>query len=134
MTHKPGKENLCTAVLDTVTLYVTDYELSRDRRYNFQNRSGSGMYFTDNGSYPAYLKLKGYVMKSECAQPCVEFNEMMDNSTVFYLDFDGMYFHAARLKSYNVVSDVKSKAVKCEIVLCCDSYITSLQDETEVGQ
>lgn len=134
MNHNPEMESFCKATLGTVTLYVNDYELSRDRRYNFQNRSGGGMYFTDNGAYPAYLKLKGYVMKSECTVPGVKLSEMMDNRTKFYFDLDGMYFQAARLKSYIAVSDMKSRAVKCEMVLCCDGGVYAVQDTSEVGQ
>lgn len=127
MNHSPDNEKYCLAELGDIKLYVSSYELSRDRRYNFQNLAGTGMYFTDNGSFPAYLRLKGYVLRSECASPCVALNTLMNNNMRFFLNMDGIFFNAARLKSFSAVTDIKSQTVKCEVTLCCDSYI----NETE---
>lgn len=128
MNHSPDKEKYCIAQLEDIKLYVNSYELTRDRRYNFQNLAGSNMHFTDNGSFPAYLKLKGYVLRSECASPCVAFNTLMDNNTRFFLNMDGIFFNAARLKSFSAVTDINSQTVRCEAVLCCTSYITETED------
>ena len=123
MNHSPDKEKYCPAQLGDIKLYVSSYELSRDRRYSFLNRADGELYFTDNGSYPAYLKLKGYVLRSECASPCVAFNTLMDNNTRFFLNMDGIFFNAARLKSFSAVTDINSQTVRCDVMLCCDSYI-----------
>lgn len=129
MNHSPDKEKHCIAQLGDIKLYVSSYELTRDRRYGFQNRADGKLYFTDNGPYPAYLKLKGYVLKSECASPCVAFNTLMDSNTRFFLTMDGMFFNAARLKSFTAVTDIKSQVVSCEVTLCCDSYINEMEAE-----
>lgn len=129
MNHSPDNEKYCLAQLGDIKIYVSSYELTRDRRYSFQNRSGSGLYFTDNGSYPAYLKLKGYVLRSECSSPCVAFNTLMDNNMRFFLAMDGIFFNAARLKSFSAATDIKSCKVKCEVMLCCDSYINEMEAE-----
>lgn len=129
MNHSPDNEKYCLAQLGDIKLYVGSYELSRDRRYGFQNRADGKLYFTDNGSFPAYLKLKGHVLRSECASPCVAFNTLMDNNTRFFLTMDGIFFNAARLKSFSAVTDINSQIVRCEVTLCCDSYINETEAE-----
>lgn len=129
MNHSPDNEKYCLAQLGDIKLYVNSYELTRDRRYSFINRADNEMYFTDNGSYPAYLRLKGYVLRSECASPCVAFNTLMSNNMRFFLAMDGIFFNAARLKSFSAVTDIKSQIVRCEVLLCCDSYINEMEAE-----
>jgi hypothetical protein len=111
MNHSLDIEKYRVAELGDVRLYISSYELSRDRR------------FTDNGSFPAYLKLKGIVLKSECPIPGVKLNQQMSNNIRYFLTADGIFYNAARLKTFSVVTDVNSELIKCEIVLCCDSYI-----------
>lgn len=123
MNHSLDIEKYRVAELGDVRLYISSYELSRDRRYSFQNRSENSIYFTDNGSFPAYLKLKGIVLKSECPIPGVKLNQQMSNNIRYFLTADGIFYNAARLKTFSVVTDVNSELIKCEIVLCCDSYI-----------
>ena len=62
-------------------------------------------------------------MKSECPIPGVKLNQQMSNNIRYFLTADGIFYNAARLKTFSVVTDVNSELIKCEIVLCCDSYI-----------
>lgn len=131
MNYSLDADNFSVAELGTMKLYVTSYEVSRDRRYNFLNQSEVGVYLADNGPYPSYLKLKGFILKSECEYPCVIFNEHMEYNTRYFLNFDGMYFNAARLKTYSIVTENNSPVIKCEVILCCDSYIIRQEDREE---
>lgn len=132
MNYSLDMDKYCLAELSGINLYVTSYEVTRDRRYNFQNKSQSGLYFTDNGSYPAYLKLKGFILKSECSSPCVVFNEHMDSNMHYFLTLDGIYFNAARLKTFSVITEKNSPVIKCEVLLCCDSYMSDGDEEETV--
>lgn len=55
MNHSLDIEKYRVAELGDVRLYISSYELSRDRRYSFQNRSENSIYFTDNGSFPRHI-------------------------------------------------------------------------------
>lgn len=129
MNHRLDTKKYCLAQLGVIKLYVSSYEVSRDRRYAFHNCVNNDIYFSDNGSLPAYLKLKGYILKAECATPCVIFNQHMEVNMRYFLDMDGMFFNAARLKKYNVVTDTESQIIKCEMILCCDSTMTAITKE-----
>ncbi len=131
MNYSLDTDNYCLAELGEMKVYVTSYEVFRDRRYSFFNQSEVGIYFSDNGSYPAYLKIKGFILKSECSSPCVLFNDHMDRNMRYFLILDGIYFNAARLKKYSVVTDKNSSVIECEVILCCDSYMNEITEETQ---
>lgn len=123
MNHNIDTKSYCLATLGTVKLYVDSYELSKDKRLNFQNLAQSGMYLRDNGPYPTYLKLKGIVLRSECARPGVLFHNAMNNANIvsnFSFSMDGITLTYARIKSFMTHTDTNSQYIKCEIVLCCD--------------
>ena len=119
MEHSINYEKKVVAQLENVKIYVQSYEITRERKFSFMNCSGGGLYLTDNGTYPSYLKIKGTILRSECPLPSVELETYADNDMRFFLNMDGIYFNAAYLKSFSLVTDTGSDMVNCEVVLCC---------------
>lgn len=129
MNHIINEDIPCPMIIGQVRVYAVSYEVSRDRRYSFQNRSLNGLYFTDNGAYPAYLKIKGFVLKSECSCPGVRFNEIVESNTSVDMVFDGIYYNQLKIKSYTVRNDPQSHKIECELTLCCSGYMIELKVE-----
>lgn len=123
MEHSINTDKCITAQMEDVKIYVSSYEVTRERKFSFLNCSEGDMYMTDNGTYPAYLRLKGHILRSECKSPCVVFEQFANDNVQFFLNMDGIFFNAVKLKNYSLVTDTESDMIKCDIVFCCISYM-----------
>lgn len=128
MNHSLDMEKQCTVNIGSATLYITSYEVTRDRRLSFNNCSVSKLHMTDNGAYPAYLKLNGYVMKSECPAPGAVFWELTENNSYISLTIENTFFYLTRIKKFSVDSDIDSGAVKCSLLLGCYGLVREKEE------
>lgn len=124
MDHALVLEQDCSVNISEITVYIDSYEISAEKKFLFQPMAVSGIRFSDLGRHPAILKIKGRILKSDGINPAVQFNKDMTNSSLFYLTLDNLYFNAARLKKFHIVTDTNSEFNQCCIEFYCDSYIS----------
>ncbi len=123
MEYKINPDYGYTATVGDVRLHVTSYEVSRMRKYKFQNVSKGQAIVGDAGTLPVYLILKGKVLKTDGVDPeCCFYNDMVNNIR-YFLTVDRVFFNAARLESFRAVTDMNSQYIDCELKFMCDSYI-----------
>lgn len=124
MNHALILEQDCSVNISGITVYIDSYEISAESKFLFQPMAVSGIRFEELGRHPAAVKINGRILKSDGINPAVQLNNHMTNSTVFYLNMDGLYINAAKLKKYNINTQTNSEFHQCSIEFYCDSYIS----------
>lgn len=127
MNHSIDKNKYSEMNVGSIKLYAASYEISRDRRYTFYNRSSNMLYFTDNGPYPPYIKVKGYILRSECDTPALTLNMYMTGNTQLEGRIENMIFDKLRIKKYTVNAVPDSYKIDCEILFYCEGSMLKIE-------
>lgn len=119
-------EQECSVTLSGITVWVDSYEVSAEKKFAFQPMAYSGIRFRELGRYPAVLKIKGRILKSDGTNPAVQLNTDMTNSTIFYITMDNLYFNHSQLRSFHIETETNSQFNQCSLEFYCDSYISGV--------
>lgn len=129
MNHKIDEKKYSEVLVGDIKVYALSYEISRDRRYSFYNRSLNQMHFTDNGPYPTYIKVKGFVLRSECDIPSIPLDGYMTDNTELDMNIENIFFNKLRIRSYSVNAVPDSYKIDCEIVFYCEGSMVKIKVE-----
>lgn len=127
MDHSIDENKYSEVIVGDIKLYAESYEISRDRRYSFHNRSSNMLHFTDNGPYPAYIRVKGYILRSECETPALLLNWYMTDNTELDSNLENMFFNKLRIKKYSINAVPDSYRIDCEIVFYCEGSMVKIE-------
>ncbi|MGN1481276.1 hypothetical protein [Porcipelethomonas sp.] len=124
MNHQLVSDQKYSVAVGDITVYLDSFEISGEKKFSFQPMASSGIKFGELGRHPAILKIKGRILKSDGNNPAVKLNSDMTNNVRYFLSIGTLYFNAARLKKFRIVSDTDSQFTVCELEFYCDSYIS----------